>query len=333
MELVNNTPFVADRFAMRDTEDADVLVIVVKCTYDLRAGLPLTVSEEQSPIQMADEFWGNAGETSVRYESDLAPTKTGTDVVLHGHAYAAQGQAHWVEVSLRVGTIGKTISVFGNRQWVNGLSGPQISAPEPFDRMPLVYELAYGGSDVSSPEPEGEERNPVGRGFRAKKSHQDLNGMALPNLEDPMALIRHPSDRPAPAGFGFFGRHWLPRRGLAGTFDQAWTEKRSPFLPGDFSEDYFNGGSPGLVARPHLLGHEPVEIINASVVSPLRFQLPGTQLEVRTLVEDFPFTVGMRFDTLVIEPDLERLMMVWRGVQPVQGRLEKVEGIEVSTKT
>jgi len=333
MELVNKTPFSADRFAMRDTAGGDVLVIVVKCTYDMRAGKPLAVSEEQIPIQMADEFWGDPGETSVRYESDLAPLKTGTDIVLLGHAYAGHGRATRVDVSLRVGRVGKTVTVFGNRRWMNRFSGPQISAPETFDRIPLLYELAYGGMDLSASEPEQEARNPVGRGFRAKKTNQDLNGMALPNLEDPMALIRHPSDRPAPACFGFLGRHWQPRRRLAGTFDDEWKEKRSPFLPDDFNEDYFNGGSPGLVAKPHLLGHEPVEIVNASGLSPLHFQLPGTRPGVRTLVEDFPFTVDMTFDTLLIEPDLGKSVMVWRGVQPVHGSLEKVEGIEVSILT
>jgi hypothetical protein len=330
MELVNNTPFVTGRFAMHDRSGRDVLVVLVKCTYSFRGGRSLAVAEEAAPIQMADEFWGEPGESSVRYESDLAPRKTGTDVVMIGHAYALKGKATKVDVSLQVGALRKTVRVFGDRCWKKTLMGFQPSSPSPFDRLPLVYERAYGGRDLTGPEPEQDDRNPLGQGFIARKSLRNLEELVLPNIEDPTHLISHPADRPEPAGFGFIARYWQPRRALAGTCDDNWKEKRAPLLPSDFSEDYHNGASADLIAKPYLLGNEPVEIRNASESSLLRFSLPGTRPGVRLFMGENPSSLDLVFDTLLIEPDLERIAMVWRGVQDVHNRLEEVKRIEVS---
>ena len=45
-----------------------------------------------------------------------------------------------------------------------------------------------------------------GTGYVAGRGSELLEGMALPNLEDPNDLISGWKDRPAPAGFGFVGR-------------------------------------------------------------------------------------------------------------------------------
>jgi hypothetical protein len=330
VELVNKTPFVAERFAMHDLAGRDTLVIVVKCTYTIREGKPLEVAEVQVPIQLADECWGKPGESSVRYESDVVPRKTGTDVVMLGHAYAERGKAAEVDVSLAVGPLRRTIRVYGDRHWKKTMAGAHISPPEPFDRLALVYERAYGGMDLTASQPEQEVRNPVGRGFIARESKQNFDGLALPNLEDPARLIKRSSDRPAPVGFGFVGRHWQPRRALAGTYDDAWKANRAPLLPADFSEDYFNGAPAGLVSRPHLQGNESVRVINASRRSPLSFSLETARPALRMLMGEDPFSLEVTLDTLLIEPDLERVVMVWRGAQDVHHRLGQVEGIEVS---
>lgn len=333
MELVNKTPFAAERALLHDKEGRDLLVVIMKCTYSLKNESELRPAEEQVPVQMADRYHGKPGESSVRYESDLVPHKTGTDVVMLGHACAGKSQATQVDVSLRVGTLSKTVRVFGDRCWKKSLVGTRPSALAPFDRLPLLYERAFGGRDPTGPEPEQDARNPVGHGFLARNSRQELDGLALPNLEDPANLIAHPTDRPEPVGFGFIGRHWQPRRALAGTYDDAWKEKRAPLLPADFSENYYSGAPHYLVAKPYLRGDEPVEIVNASRPSPLRFSLPGMRPRVRMLMGEDPFSVEMSLDTLLIEPDLERVVMVWRGAQDVHNRLDRVEGIEFSILT
>lgn len=333
MELVNRTPFTAERVVLRDRAGRDLLVVIVKCAYSLKDGAPPAIADEQVPVQMSDEFYGDPADSSMRYESDLVPAKTGTDVVLIGHAYAPRGRAPQIDVALRAGRLQKVVRVFGDRRWRKTLGSAGIPSPEPFERIPLVYERAFGGRDLSAPRAEDQEqeaRNPIGRGFVARKSKRDLDGYPLPNLEDPAHLISRPTDRPEPAGFGFIGRHWQPRLERAGTYDDAWKKNRCPLPPDDFDESYFNGAPPALVSRPFLQGNEPVEVLNASRRSQLRFSLPGLRPRVRVLMGDDPIPLDTTFDTLVLEPDRDRFSMGWRGALDIDRRVERVEGIEVS---
>src|SRR5208337_4822029 len=96
--------------------------------------------------------------------------------------------------------------------------GVAITPPEPFERIPLVWERAFGGWDRSHADPAKhtcEPRNPVGTGFRQKHGHPE-EGVRVPNLEDPRYPSRHYGDAPPPAGFGFTGPSWQPRAAFAG---------------------------------------------------------------------------------------------------------------------
>jgi hypothetical protein len=332
MELINTTPYCAERVVLQNKEGRDLLVVVVKGTFVLADRERVLPAEEQTPIQLADTFHGKPGESSVRYESDLAPCKPNTDVVLLGHAHAARGRVNQLDVSLSVGALKHTIRVFGHRHWEQGFLSEKISAAQPFEMLPLRYEYAFGGKDLTPAQAsrhEHEARNPVGVGFRARKSRRAIEGDPLPNLEDPAALIKNPDDRPAPAGFGFFGRHWQPRLAYAGTMDQNWADQRLPLPPQDFDERYFNGAHPSLVYRGFLRGDEPVRVANAAPSGLLRFSLPGECPGVRVLASTGETVPAMRLDTLVIEPDDGRVIVVWRGSMDVHGSLHKVRRISV----
>jgi hypothetical protein len=333
MELVNETPFRAERVALADAEGRDLLVVIVKGTFRFNGPRPPSIAEEQVPIQLADEFHGEPGESSVRYESDISPVKPDTDVVLLGHAYSPRGMMPFVDVSLTVGPLKKVCRVFGNRTWKNGIMGPVIPSPQPFEKIPLVYERAFGGKDLSAPredQHESEDRNPVGTGLLARKSTLDVSQVALPNLEDPAALISGRNDRPPPTGFGFIGRGWKPRMNLAGTYDDAWEKERSPLLPENFDPRYYNGAHPDLIMQGHLAGDEPVELQNASPDGLLRFAVPRVDLRVVTVSNTWePTVLEMSADTLVLEPDEGRMTITWRGSQIVQGQLTKIGMVRV----
>src|SRR4029077_21012090 len=107
-----------------------------------------------------------------------------------------------MEVRLTVGPLRKELRVFGDRQWFRTLGGPAVSHPTAFEKMPLVYERAFGGWDRRPSDTRQhacEVRNPVGTGFRLSFEE----GLPLPNIEDPRALLRGLGDRPPPAGVGF----------------------------------------------------------------------------------------------------------------------------------
>jgi hypothetical protein len=271
------------------------------------------------PIVWADEFHGEPGVSSIRFESDTSPPKPGGDVVLVGHAYPEGGRSTATDVTIQTGTLRKTVRVLGDRRWERSLGRWKASPPEPFDRMPLVYERAFGGRDETDPDPRRhgyERRNPVGTGFAASRSRDRLEGLALPNMEDPDALIKGWKDRPEPTGFGFVGRDWMPRSLLAGTYDDEWQRKRCPLLPADFDPRFFNSAPPGLVAQKPFVGGEEVRVTGAHRLGELRFRLPERRFAVTAWIKGAARRATPALDTVVIEPDEERLILVWRAAVP-----------------
>ena len=113
------------------------------------------------------------------------------------------------------------------------------------------YERAFGGTDRSRVKDgilESEPRNPAGTGFLGKKTALPIDGVKLPNLEDPKDLISSSRSRPKPMGFGPLAPDWEPRRSFVGTYDEAWQKNRAPYLPNDFNPRFFNAAPADLVA-------------------------------------------------------------------------------------
>jgi hypothetical protein len=145
------------------------------------------------------------------------------EVMLLGHAYAERGQsARELEVSLSVGKEHRALWVSGDRTWVRRFGrSPVFTAPLPFERMPLTYERAFGGTatvelDAASKLDVSHPLNPRGRGFDASAFLDGLeawlgaprgyprltdDSRALPNVEHPEARITCWDDAPEPAGF------------------------------------------------------------------------------------------------------------------------------------
>jgi hypothetical protein len=201
------------------------------------------------------------------------------------------------------------------------------SEPLPFERIPLVYERAFGGHDDGGGPTALEPRNPVGTGYMHPTRVDRMDGVALPNLEDPATQVRRPEDRPAPAGFGYIGRNWPPRSGFAGTYDAAWESDRAPFLPDDFDDRFFNGASAGLVATPHLRGGEDVRIANASPRGEITFRLPAQPFQVDVWIKGKQSTHPMVFDTLIVEPDDQRFSQLWRATVPCPGEFLMIDRV------
>jgi hypothetical protein len=315
LSIRNKTPLEVALFPWIDAEGGEAAVLLIKGTFSLRnARGQLPLSQEQLPVTRSDEYRGDPAASSILYASESCPTKPGTDIVLLGHAYAPNGTVKTLDLTLKVGGLQKGVRVFGERKWVRAVGAWQISHPVPFQSMPLVYERAFGGVDAKNGAQDP--RNPVGTGFAARNSAERLEGLALPNLEYPEALIRAWDSRPEPAGFGFVAPSWVPRSHYAGTYYEAWKKDRFPLTPQDFDERFFNAAPRGLVARPHLKGGEPVHINGASKRGPLSFSLPRWTLQATLSVRGKRSQHTPLLETVIIEPDEERIILSWKATMP-----------------
>jgi hypothetical protein len=331
LQLRNGTPFQASAALFPDPKGADTLYVMVKATFTI--GPQVMIAADQVPVRAADEYCGEPGRSSLAYASEIHPCKPATDVVLVGTAQAKDRRpVDRLDVSLAVGKRRTTIRVWGDRVWTGGVIPPLMTAPEPFRAMPMVYERAYGG--VHAVDPEGrqvlsEDRNPVGCGFIGRRGRREIKGLPLPNLEDPRCLLGEPGQRATPSGFGYVAPSWEPRRSRAGTYDADWQASRAPHLPDDFDARFFNAAHPELVYDGYLEGGEPVEILNASVRGPLKFDLPRCDLAVCVRHSGNEIAARLRLETVLIEPDADRLCLLWRASRPCGKAPLKTEWIRL----
>jgi hypothetical protein len=331
-QIDNRTPFAADRGWVRDRNGAEVWLVAVKCTFDIGSDGSTVVSARQPPVLRAPEYHGEPGRSSLKYEADLVLTKTTTDVIVVGHAYAPEDRpVATLDVGFRVGPVQKVLRVFGNRRW--GAFRP--SSPEPFIRMPLVYERAFGGVDCKSTHPERdcEWRNPIGTGFAVARDH--LIEVALPNIEHPKELVTSWKDRPHPAGFGAIAAHWPPRAAFAGTYGDKWRNERQPLLPEDFDNRFFQCAPHDQQTGGFLRGGEVVVLHRLTPAGDRHFLLPKVFLGFETHFHDGSREIhkGRALHTVILEPDYPRVSLVWHTALPCHFNVQKLLRTIVTLKT
>ena len=332
----NNLPFSVEVSALMNEEGHQLFVPIVMGTFTISSERLPRLAVEQVKVALGGELWGDAESSSYKLESQIAFVKRSTDVVLIGHAHAQFTGLKETVVSLQVGPLKKTVKVVGDRVWGKVLGKTMMTSPVPFEKIPLIYERAFGGWDRSHSDPTKhtfEPRNPVGTGFRSKKGNFE-EGIRLPNLEDPKHPLKSYGDTPPPAGFGFTSPNWQPRAALAGTYDEQWMKERMPLLPRDFDRRFFNAASPGLIAPGFLKGNEPVLIENASPGGRLSFELPGVpppkiHVELRGGVQH---DLTTNLDTVIINTDENLLFLIWRTHLVVRRGPQDVVAIQVSAE-
>jgi hypothetical protein len=333
LQLNNQSRFVPAVNVLADREGIDTLYVGVRGTFTLGASPRL--SDERLPPVAADAYWGEPGASSLKYASETHVGKRGTDVALVGCAHAPGGRPV-AEMLAAVAVAGrrKVVKVIGDRAWRG--SGAGATSPQPFVTMPLVYERAFGGRDDDDAaggrapgRGRGEERNPVGRGFRGRRAASDGAGRPLPNLEDPRHPLKTFGEQPPPAAFGFVAPSWQPRRGFAGTYDAAWKRGRAPFLPDDFDLRFSNAAAADLIFEGGLEGGEPLALDGVSPDGPLRLALPTARPRVEVLVAGARENPAVQLETVLIEPDERRLSLTWRAALRCDKRALKIQSIGV----
>jgi len=331
MELINATGMQAGYTMGMQPDGRELLVVAVKGTFKVpdEPDKDPVPAEEQLPLVHTDIFTGEPGFSATLYEIDYAPRKPRCDVLLNGSAYAPGGKpTDRVTVSLRVGSLYKSFDVVDNRFWKTGILRVGATAPEPFTVMPISYNNAFGGVDRSQEDPLKHRwypANHAGVGYHDCLDPKFIDGKPLPNTEETGKKVTHPHGNYKPMAFGPVGRSWQPRIKWVGTYDQNWLDERFPFLPDDFDERYFQS-APEDQQTDYLRGGEVVELMNLTPRGWTVFKLPG-RLQLPVV---FFLRTGERkevsavVDTLVLEPDQNRFLLVWRANIPLRRTIREV---------
>jgi uncharacterized protein YjbI with pentapeptide repeats len=273
----------------------EALTLVVKATFDLVAGARATIREEPDALS-GDVYAGDDLAGSLVYASDFAISKVRADVVLTGHACAPGGSATSARVTFRFGdpaTTGgfeRAVDVLGDRVWSRVGIAMAPGDPAPFERMPLVYERAFGGPGFAA--------NPV--------------GIPLPNLEDPDHRIQAPGRAASPACFAPIPPLWKERWSKLGTFDAAWLASRWPYFPADFDAAHFQA-APRSQQLEQIRGDETYRISGAGA-EVLGGALPGLRARAFALLGAGDLVeISLRLDTAAFDADEAKVNLVWRG--------------------
>lgn len=335
--IVNHTPFETRTGIFINPDRSRSLTAVAAATFSIpdQDGATCGLAAEQIVPQPMASYFGEPRRSSMRRPADVVPYKPGTDVVLVGHAYAPRGQpVRELVASVKVGSLHKSLVVVGDRTWRPTDAGLAMSEPEPFVRMPLVYERAFGGcprSQRDESRPDRDERNPVGTGYCVVES--DADGTRLPNLETPEARVTSWRSVPPITGFGAMDDHWASRRRFAGTYDAAWRVNQRPSLPRDFDPRFYSVASSGLWTPGTLCGELPVELVHVSATPVMRFRLPDVRVQMSFQLGSAVHERRAELWTIFLEPDERRVSMVWGARCRLEHRRSPLDGIEIRTDT
>jgi uncharacterized protein YjbI with pentapeptide repeats len=317
MEILNRTPFRFGSLVGQIPFPGHSLPLLVKGTFELNPGAPATPAGEQL-FPTGDEYDPEDEERqgSLRYSSDFVFLKEKADVLLVGRCIPPGGRpAPRCTVAFQVGDLRHTLQVSGDRCWAVRGDRWVPTDPKPFAEMSLRYERAFGG--------EGFGPNPAGKGLVDVLAANGRMVRPLPNIEVPESLVTSPDDRPPPAGFGPLDPGWEPRREKLGAYGGDYLRKRWPWFAEDMDRGQFNAAPPSMQLQGYLRGDEGLLFENLHPAHPV-FQsaLPGLRVRCFTNKQDpnsgGKFTeIDMRLDTLWVDMEAERLVLVWRGWTPV----------------
>lgn len=197
------------------------LALFAKRSYSIRPGARAEPSDADEAIVDApvyeDSINPGAGNRLV-HDSDLfCSEKAFTDILVRGSAISTRGPVTELIASVQVESAKKQVRATGDRkiEFLPG-GGISFSKPDYFQRMPLLWDHAFGGRDayaeaklnesadrfnrsrkgiagLTGPVPSPKEggysvsypRNIAGRGFWIDIDRDRLQGERLPNLDDP----------------------------------------------------------------------------------------------------------------------------------------------------
>jgi len=345
MKLENATAIPAQvTVAELPGEDNRIGVLTAKATFtfDLSGQVQLD-TQDPFPVfsEDRDTPWGPLPTDSRARRSDKF------EVMLLGNAHPPRGATTVTKVALSVGAERRELLVWGDRFWVG--SDPKrmsISKARTFDRMPLTFERAFGGTvpvqlDSKSVLDLADPINPGGKGFDARPQAEGLCRMlrapqgypalpsgprALPNIENPRSPIARWEDAPDPVG-------WAPAPPGSGipflklikaqTAVIARLQQQGKFSPENFQKEVeatqnedpdvwiYRAHPDWVIALPQTAALVHMENLVAGAPT-VEFRLPQQRVVADYIIYGRQGQRDLRPQSLVLLPEERRFYLVYR---------------------
>jgi len=301
--------------------------VIVKGTFDLVPDAPAAQAREQI-FPSPDIHEEDDPARALRYPSDFAFFKPRADLLLVGRCHVPGGKPVPIcKVAFRVGSRERRLAVVGDRNWVRKLGVLTFGEPVPFSEMDLGWDRSFGGPGFAA--------NPLGRGIAESSVVAGKPAIPLANLEDPSHVVKSPKDRPPPIGFSPVAPTWQQRTARLGSYDEKWLAKRWPWFPDDFDWRYYNAAPEPMQLDGYLKGDEEIYFENLHRERPkFTSRLPGTRIRCildRHATGSIPARneeIPMNLDTLWVDLEAGRLILVWRGVAELSdNRLDELDNL------
>lgn len=326
LQLRNETGLPAKLFAIPDVDGVDALHVVVQAAFALTPDAPLL--REQPPVDLADVREGEGDDAWVRRPGVVHLPRRRTDVLVDGEAVAPGGRAVTaLDAAVEVGPLRRAMRVFGPRAFT-GHAAPFCTAPAPFTRVALTPANAFGGR--FGPDA-ADARNPLGAGFvpPGLRDLAALRDRPLPAVEDPDDLVRRPGDAPAPVLWTPVAPSWQPRAARAGTYDDAWSRARAPFLPEDFDERFSQAAAERAWVAPHLRGGERVALTHLADAPVIEARVPTYRPAVTARFRGADAALPVNLEALHLAPGEGRATALWRATLRCGHRLLDVAAVTI----
>jgi hypothetical protein len=325
----NQTPLAATLLPHRDLAGRPHVLLVAKATWSLHTHR-LAAAEQQVGLWVQPQrrrlgeldlddaqkqaLGDRAAEDIIWLDHDLLPPKPAFDVVVAGYATAPPHHtAAHLDAGIRIGNHTRVLRAFAPRVWDRGLLGYVAKALSPcVKRVPLSYAVADWAS-----------------GFAVMTS--DAQGHALPWLESLEASAHRTRHAARPVGFGHWPENAPHRQTHAGTYDDVWQDQRAPQLPLDFNARFYNVAHPELQLSAAPAAGTSIGLAHLAVQPAINTRMPDLQLAVQatTVAGATQKLQALRSDTLVIEPDLMRMLQVWRVTLPTSEGSDALRSIRL----
>ncbi|MDQ1815668.1 DUF2169 domain-containing protein [Massilia sp. CCM 9210] len=326
--LTNQTPLPALARAHRDHLGQSHILVIAKGAWLLSTGRMAPAEQqvglhmqpvkrrigdlELAPAQRA-ALHARLQDEVIWLDHDLAPPKPACDVMVAGYATAPFDHPHpYIDAGVRIGDKSSGLRAFAPRFWQDGWLGHKAKAlATTVQRVPLSYAFADWPS-----------------GFAIEQGDETAY---LPWIEALHADSRRRSHARVPAGFGFWPENAVHRSKHSGTFDDAWLRERSPDLPTDFNPRFYNAAHPELQLVRAPQAGTAIRLVHLARQAIIDCTFPALALAVqaRTAAGHMPAPTAMTADTIIIEPDHDRLSIIWRALVPSGQQADAVRSVRL----